>query len=72
MARSCRGQSRQLANLKILLLGLLLATLSSYANGNSLRTPRSNRRSWHTHSQIKRGGLTPGACFWSRVPLTKP
>jgi WD40 repeat protein len=36
MARFCRGQSRQLANLKISLLGLLLATLSSYANGQTL------------------------------------
>ena len=36
MARFCRGQSRQLANLKILLLGLSLATLSSYANGQTL------------------------------------
>jgi WD40 repeat protein len=36
MARFCRGQTRQLANLKISLLGLLLATLSSYANGQTL------------------------------------
>jgi WD40 repeat protein len=36
MARFCRGQARQLANLKISLLGLLLATLSSYANGQTL------------------------------------
>ena len=36
MARFCRGQTRQLANLKILLLGLSLATASSYANGQTL------------------------------------
>ena len=36
MARFFRGQTRQLANLKISLLGLLLATLSSYANGQTL------------------------------------
>jgi WD domain, G-beta repeat len=36
MARFCRDQSRQLANLKISLLGLSLATLSSYANGQTL------------------------------------
>ena len=36
MARFCRGQTRQLANLKILLLGLSLATVSSYAYGQAL------------------------------------
>ena len=36
MARFFRGQTRQLANLKILLLGLLLATASSYAYGQTL------------------------------------
>ena len=39
MARFFRGQTRQLANLKISLLGLLLATLSSYANGDSTNAP---------------------------------
>jgi WD40 repeat protein len=36
MARLCRDQSRQLANLLILLLGLSLATVSSYVNGQAL------------------------------------
>jgi hypothetical protein len=57
MARFCRGQTRRLANLKILLLGLSLAAASSYANGQTLyERPRSDRRFRHAHSSIQSGG----------------